>query len=187
MSGKQKQVTLLPHAQDGVSLLANASGTGVSLDDKVLLPRRLRLTLTAFSISIDEADDYGGTKLMTFSDRNVMILGCEVDLELTKGGVTNGLEAATDINVAVGSAIASNSTLSSTMIDIVDTVALTASDLTPALAAHSNDNTTPVSFIADSATAGLYLNLAAAITASDTLLATGTIDVYYIDLGNSAS
>ncbi len=188
MSQKQRQVFIAPLLEDGVSLKQNTKGTGVTLKEEALVPRKLTLTLSSFLISITAALDYAGTKLMGFSDANIMVLGCEVDLELTKGGTTNGLVAATDLNVAVGSAIASNSTLSAAMIDIVDTQALTDSDLTPALEAHSNDNSSAgASFIGDSATAGLWLNLAATITADDTLLADGTITVYYIDLGNLAS
>ena len=33
----------------------------------------------------------------------------------------------------------------------------------------------------------LFLNLAAAITANDTLTCTGTVTVYYVDLGNLSS
>lgn len=188
MSGKQKQVTLMPQLRDGVSLTTAAAAASTTLKDEALVARKLTIVLTDLVIDIDESDDYGGTRLVTFPDANILVLGCEVDLELVKGNTTNGLVLATDMNVAVGSAVASNSTLSAAMIDVVDITALTASDLTPALEVHSNGNSSSgVSPIADSATAGLFLNLAAAITASDTLTCTGTVTVYYLDLGNLSS
>ena len=188
MSAKQRQVTLMSQLRDGASLATAVAAASTTLKDEALVLRKLTIVLDDLVIDIDESDDYGGTRIVTFPDTNVMILGCEVDLELVKGDTSNGLVAATDLDVAVGSAVASNSTLATTMIDVVDKVDLNATDLTPALEAHSNDNSSAgASFIADSATSGLFLNLAAAITASDTLTCTGTVTVYYVDLGNLSS
>lgn len=150
--------------------------------------RQVRLTLSELSVAIAEADDYGGTKICDLPDKNIMILGCECDLVLTKGGTTNGLEAGTDINTAIGTAVASNSTLSGAMVDVVDIVTNTDASLTHDMEAHSQANT-PANMpleVGDGATA-LYLNLAAAITADDAMTASGTIDLYYIDLGNVTS
>ena len=188
MSQKQRQVTLMPQLRDGASLATAAAAASTTLKDEALVVRKLTIVLDNLVIDIDEADDYGGTRLVTFPDANIMILGCEVDLELVKGDEVGGLVEATDLDVAVGSAVASATPLASAMIDVVDKVDLNATDLTPALEAHSNDNSTKeASFIADSATAGLFLNLAAAITTTDTLTCTGTVTVYYVDLGNLSS
>jgi len=169
---------------------AVTAGTGVSATiDQLRMPRFLRLTLASFAIAIAEADDFGGTKLLDLPDSNLLLLGAEINLELTKGGEVGGLVAATDITVGVGTAVASNSTLSSTMVDIFTGVALTATDLTPALAIHSQEDAT-VAYpheIADGAASALYLNLAAAITADDVLTADGTIDLYFVDIGNATS
>lgn len=189
MTAKLRQHTLAPNLSDGVSAETAAPGTGVSLKNLALIPRCLRLTLEDFAISVDEADDFGGTKLCDLPDRNILILGCEIDLVATKGGVTNGLEAATDFGIAVGTAVASNATLSGAMVDVVEEAAITADTLTPDCEAHSADNSTSVLPIplADGASNALYLNVAAAITASDALSIDGTVTVYYLDLGNLSS
>jgi hypothetical protein len=151
--------------------------------------RHARLTLAELSVAITAALDYGGTKICDLPDKNIMILACECDLVLTKGGVTNGLEAATDINTSIGSAVASNATLSGAMVDVIDIVANTDASLTHDMDAHSQANT-PANMpleVADSATSALYLNLAATITADDAMTASGTIDLYYLDLGNVTS
>lgn len=151
--------------------------------------RHVRLTLAELSVAILEANDYGSAKICDLPDKNLMLLACECDLVLTKGGATGGLEAAVDINTAIGTAAASASTLATTMLDVIDVVANTADQLTHTMKAHSQANT-PANMpleIGDSATGALYLNLAAAITADDVMTASGTVDLYFIDLGNVTS
>ncbi len=157
--------------------------------DRERTVRHVRLTLTELSVAITAANDYGGTKICDLPDKNLMILACEVELDLTKAGTTNGLVAATDLTTAVGTVVASNSTLSSTMIDVIDLVVNTAASLTHDMDAHSAANTAPNMplEVADSATSALFLNGAAAITADDTFTASGTIDLFYFDLGNVTS
>lgn len=200
MARKERQHTILDSAQlrelkplTGDSLVSGEAVTPNTLVtttfDRERTVRHVRLTLAELSVAITAALDYGGTKICDLPDKNVMILACECDLVLTKGGVTNGLEAATDINTAIGSAVASASTLATTMVDVIDIVNNTAASLTHDMDAHSQANT-PANMpleLADSATAALYLNLAAAITADDAMTATGTIDLYYLDLGNVTS
>lgn len=189
MVRKENQVVLAPRMQDGITLTTSAPGVGATLSDQVAVPRRLRLTLSGFSIAITAALDYAGTKLVSLPDSNILILGCEADLELVKGEVTNGLEDTTDINVGIGTAVASNATLSSTMQDVLEVAAFTATDASPAYDLHSADNSTSVLPIplADGASNGLWLNLAATITADDALTVSGTVDIFYLDLGNKTS
>lgn len=192
MVRKERQILSAPLLEDGISPARSTwtKGTGVTaIEHKALVPKRIRITLSGFVISITAALDYAGTKLMDLPDSNMLILGCETDLELVKGEVTNGLEAATDINMGVGTAVASNATLSSTMQNVVEVDALTASDASPAWDAQMADNSTtvPPIVLADAAANALYLNLAAAITADDTLTVSGTIDLYVLDIGNLTS
>lgn len=190
-SGSLKSTENLPAAGD--SLVSGETVTPNTLvtltTDRERSVRHVRLTLAELSVAITAANDYGGTKICDLPDKNIMILACECDLVLTKGNVTNGLEADTDINTAIGTAVASASTLATTMIDVVDIVLNTASSLTHDMDAHSQANS-PANMpleVADSASAALYLNLAAAITADDAMTASGTIDLFYFDLGNVTS
>lgn len=167
-----------------------APGTGVAIaSDRIRPVRHVRLELSGFILSIAADDDFGGTKLCDLPDSNITLLAVELDLELVKGGVVNGLVAATDVTVAVGTAVASNSTLSGAMVDVLTGIALTAADLSPALQIHSHADGTldyPIE-LADAATLALFLNAAAAITADDALTISGTVDLYYLDVGNVTS
>jgi len=180
------------------NLIAGSSAAGSTVTpntnvattfDRVRMPRHVRLTLSGFTVSVAEADDYGGTKLCDLPDENLVLLAVEADLELVKGEVTNGLEAATDVTVAIGTAVASNSTLSGAMVDVITGIALTATDASPAFQIHSSADGTlsyPI-LLADGASAALYLNAAASITADDALTVSGTIDLFFVDVGNVTS
>lgn len=191
MAQKFRGEILIPNLKDGLSVVASEPGTGIVLDDKPVLPRRCRLTLSGATLTVLEANDYGSLKLLDLPDRNVMILGVEVDLVLTKQGNTNGIVAATDLDVGVGSAAASNTTLSGAMIDVlekadIDTDAL-AVDYEAVMVGQSTAK--PPVCLADSASLALYLNAVAVagITADSSLSVSGTVDIFYLDLGNKAS
>lgn len=155
---------------------------------KERMVRHVQLTLSALSVAVLEANDYGSAKICDLPDTNLLLMAVETDLVLTKGGTTNGLVAGTALDVAIGTAAASNATLSSTMVNVVEKKDIDTSALAVDFNAHSNDNASSVMPlpIADGATA-LYLNVAAAITADDALTASGTIDLYYLDVGNVTS
>lgn len=165
-------------------------GTGVAATfDRLRATRHVRLTLTGFVVDITAALDYGGTKIVDLPDSNLVLLGIEADLEMVKGEVTNGLEAATDITVAIGTAVASNATLSAAMEDVMDAIAYTASDASPAHQIHSHADAAlsyPI-LLSDAAALALFFNLAATITADDALTISGTIDLYFVDVGNVTS
>ncbi len=150
--------------------------------DRVRYVRHARVTITGLVIAVTAALDYGGEKILDLPDSNILILGAEANLSLAKDGV--GIVAATDVTVGIGTAVASNSTLSAAMIDVL-TEALT-DDVDPALfQLHTNDLATPaLTFADDGAGAALYLNAAATLSADGDLTATGTVDIYYIDTGN---
>lgn len=194
MARKERQALLAPAIVPirGGALAGGAiePNTGVAVtSDQMRAVRRVRLTLTNVVVSVTAANDYGGTKIADLPDTNLLLLATEVDLELVKGGVTNGIVAATDVNVAIGTAVASNATLSGAMVDVMSITALTATDASPAYQAHSQADGTlsyPIE-LADSATLALYLNVAASITADDTITASGTIDLVLIDIGNQTS
>lgn len=153
--------------------------------DRIRYVRTARITLTELAVAVTAANDFGGSKICDLPDSNILILGAEANLSLDKDGT--GIVAATDLVVGIGTAVASNSTLSGAMIDVL-TDALT-DDVDPAIfAQHTNDLSTPaLVFVDDGAAAGLFLNVAATLTVDGSVLATGTIDIYYIDTGNVTS
>lgn len=173
----------------GGSLDPDISAGATLLLDEAVAVRKAVIQLTDFILLFSESDDYIGLKIADMPDSNLLYLSVEVDLELVKGLTTNGLEAVTDLTMAIGTAIASNSTLSSTMQDLVELDLLAATDASPAWKAHSQDQTTiPMPYQRpDVSSNAIYLNLAASGTSDDTLTCTGTVTVYYIDLGNVTS
>lgn len=190
MTEKVRSALLAPNLQDGITVQAiEAQGTGVVGSDNACVPRKLRLTLTNFSISVAAGDDYGGTKLLDLADRNLMLLGMEVDCVVTKQGNTNGIVAATDISMSVGTGVAAATPLAGTAIDVIEATSITADALAVDFEKHSNDQSTAVfpKKIADGASSALYMNIAAAITANSSVSVSGIIDIFYIDLGNLAS
>lgn len=188
MSFQRKQLGRSLNLRDGSPLLTPAIG---GVDFQLLTPYKATLNIPATSFAVTEALDYGSLLLMTWQDRNIHILGMEVDMVLVKGGVTNGLEAAVDLDVALGSAAASAQTLATTMIDYVEKQDLDTDALSLDLEVHVLGQSTATfpKQLADAAANTLYLNVGvpAGITADDAIIASGKIDLYFIDLGNRTS
>ncbi len=189
MSEKIRGPLVVPLLKDGVTVPISEPGTGVRVNDQFCAVRKCRLTLSGFAISVANAQDYGGTKLCDLPDRNMLILGIEVDCVVTKQGNTNGIVAATDITMGVGSAVASNATLSGAMIDYIEGTAITADALAVDFEKHTNDQSTATfpKKVVDAASTALYMNIAAAITADSSVTVDGFVDIFYVDLGNLSS
>ncbi len=189
MSFQIKQVGRSSNLRDGSPLVVPFSTNGV--DYQLVTPQKVTLKLTDQVVSITAALDYGSVELLTWPDRNLHILGMEVDLELVKGNLSTGIVAATDLDVGVGSTAASAQTLATTMIDYLEKQDLDATDVSPALQVNVLGQSTATfpKQLADSATNKLFLNigLPTPVTVDDTVTATGTIDLYVIDLGNGIS
>jgi hypothetical protein len=187
MTLKINQPLLAKNLLDGFTVPVSEAGAAtVAVGDNVHTVRRARLTLTNFSIAVTQALDYGGSKLVDLPDRNMLLLGVEVDCTVVKQGNTNGIVAATDLDMAVGTATASNATLASAMINVIEKVDIDTDALSVAFEAHSNDNATstfPLR-VADGASTALFMNISCAITADSSVTVSGTIDIYYVDLGN---
>ena len=188
MTLKIRQPALIRNLEDGLSVAVSESpASTITIADQAMTVRRARLQITGLSISVTAALDYGSAKIVDLPNRNMLIMGVEVDCTVVKGGVTNGLVAATDLDMAIGTAQASNTTLSSTMVNIVEKKDIDTDALTVTFQGHSNDNATSVApfKVADNASSALYMNVSAPglITANDTLTVTGTVDIYYMDLG----
>ena len=192
MTLKQRQPIRLENIEDGVAKpsLASALSAG-KLDILPAIPYRARLQLSGETLSVDADDDYGSLQLLDLPDRNLAILGLEADLVLTKAGTTNGLEAAVDLDVGIGTAAASAQTLASAMIDLIEKVDVDDNALAVDFEAVMVGQSTaaPPVFIADGASNGIYLNVGvpAGITADDSISVSGWVDLWVVDLGNRAS
>lgn len=189
MSFKSKQLGRLPNLRDGAPLLTPGSGMGV--DVALLTPQKLTLKLSSATLSVTAANDYGSLELLTWPDRNLHILGAEFDLTLVKQGNTNGIIATTDLDVGVGSAAASATTLAGAMIDFLEKQDLDDNALSVDLEVHVLGQSTATfpKQQADGASNKLYLNAVAVggITADSSLSVSGYVDLYVIDLGNRTS
>jgi len=189
MSFKTRQLGRSPALRDGSPLPSHAATMG--LDVQLLTPQKLTLKLDGESLPVLEANDYGSLELLTWQDRNIHILGMEVDLTLVKGGLTNGLITTVDLDVGMGSAAASAATLATTMIDYLEKQDLDTDALSLTLQAHVLGQATATfpKQLADAAANKVYLNvgLPVGITADDAITVTGSIDFYIIDLGNRTS
>lgn len=182
------EVDLVNAAQQGSKPAASAN-VAVTSD----LPRSVRravLTVTDLVVDVAAADNFGSAALFTLPDSNMMLLAVEADLELVKGETADGIVAATDVTVGIGTVATASADLSNAGEDDVLTgVALTATDASPAYQVHSSGDgslTYPIT-IADGASTTVYLNIGASITADDTITAAGTIVVFYLDTGNEVS
>jgi len=195
MTQKINQEVLFAGGLKGSDELAGlpvTPGTGTTVASrKAKAVQHYQLYMSGASIAVDESDDYGSVKICDLPDTNIHLLGVEVNLTLTKGGTTNGIVAATDLDVGVGTAAASATTLATTMIDIIEKADLDTNALAVEFEAHTQGQSTATmpKQIGDGASSALYLNAVAVggITASDTISVTGTVDLYYVDLGNEIS
>jgi hypothetical protein len=172
------------------------AGTGVAITfDYPEAVRHMRLTLTGAVVPVDDSDgEYGGLEILNLPDRNLLILNAEANLSCVKGAVANGIAAGDSVDFGIGTAIASANTLATTMQNVVPktTVATNAATVTFAASTFSAVGTGAAALsVPDTATSKLYLNATTTggslMSADDTITATGTVDLWYIDLGNITS
>lgn len=150
--------------------------------------QHIRLNFTSLVISITDALAYGSALLGYMPNRNFVFVGGELNVtSFVKDGA--GILAAEAPKLAIGTVIASNATLSSTMSNLINGGSTggtaVAGTLTGTFDMHSADNATPgLVFMPNSATLGIYINSSVNPTGDGTITLTGTLDMYFIDLGN---
>jgi hypothetical protein len=188
MTLKIRQPALIRNLEDGISVAVSESPVStITIADQAMTVRRARLQLTNTVISVTGTLDYGSVKIVDLPNRNMLIMGVEVDCTVVKGNAATGIINSTTLDMAIGTAQASSTTLASTMINIIEKKDIDTVALSVAFTGHSNDNATSIApfKIADGASSALYMNVACAtvITVNDTLTVTGTVDIFYMDLG----
>jgi hypothetical protein len=172
----------LPADASVTAALLTSFATGAAFTSSVpgSTIQRLRVTLTAVRVTITDASAYGSVALFTWPNTNLTLINSRFNLVATKDGT--GVTAALTPAVALGSAAASNATLSSTMIDTVDTVTLAG---TIAAAAQKNGPAThALRQIVAGASNKVFLNAAVNPAADGYIDFSGTADFDFIDLGN---
>lgn len=184
LGGPVPNLVFVPNA-----LLAPAAGGTVEETRNIAEGiQHLTLTLTNLKVTVLDANAYGGTLLGYLPNKNFIFLGGKMNLTYAKDGT--GILSTENPKAALGTVVASNSTLSSTMINLINGGAGGTSlgaTLTGTLQIQSNDNVTAIPYVgvADSATSGLFLNLSVNPTTDGYVLFSGTIDLWYIDLGGT--
>jgi len=145
----------------------------------------VRLTLTNVKIPVTSALAYGSLKIAAFPVTNILLVGCEANLTLVKGGIATGIVSATGVDVALGTVAASNTELTSTMANILALQECDAGLITDTVQAHSLAATPVFTGIVDDV-AAVFLNVApdGAISVDDSVTFSGTVDLFYFDLGN---
>lgn len=173
-----------PAARDGSLPSVPAATVVLAVDSDLQVPvRRARFTITNGVLSVADANDYGSFKMVDLPTNPIAILAAKIDMVLTKDGV--GYIAATDLDIAVGTAAATNTTLATTMLNVINKADYDASAIAPVVQQHSASNTSPAPLVLPSGAKALYLNAAGVTETSQsaTLTINGTLDLTWMDLG----
>lgn len=175
----------------GGTLGTHVSTSGVSyLHKQVGFLYQTQITLSALAQSVVNGTEYQGTKIWTFPEGRILVLGTTATLQqTTTSDPTTTLNAGVTGAIALGTATASNVSLTSTMVDLLPSTAFTSSStinvagtaVKAALAASAQfDGTTTAKPV--------YLNTAFATTtdvdadAAQTI--SGTILITWVHLGD---
>lgn len=164
-------------ARGGYTDLVNAVDGG--------LIQKLSYTLDGAIISVDADDDYGSYKVDDLPNSNFIVVGARVDITAEKDGT--GIGASTQPVFGVGSAPASNSTLSGAMVNFLDGVALATANPAPVERSVNQNSSPGLLFLDAGASNGIYLNAALAISADGSLEVDGTVEVWVLELGGPAA
>jgi len=179
MVHKSKTPTLLPNAKVDNALLGAGrhltpnSASGILASQKALLPRKAVFKIDT-TITVTAALDYGSVKLCDLPTGTSLILGARCNGVVTGTGTGFVPE---NVDVAVGTAAASNVALTSTMANVLSQLngtAVTGVVQGANSAALEVEGTTP----------DLFLNASVALSTDGTVRFVGTIEVMYLDLGD---
>lgn len=163
-----------------------AVGTGVTAVEKVPQVHQTVLTL-ANTVTLTDATtngNEGSAVIYTFPVGNILILGAVSDLVLTagSGGVTDTAAVVSSLGSV---AAAADATLTGTEANIIPS---TTSTLTGGIGAMNGQSTAPVTLDGTASAAVCRLNLAvpdAGSSANDTMVATGTVTLTWVNLGDN--
>lgn len=161
---------------------------GVPMTQRMAQFQHARITLAAESIAVVDATTagaHGGLELLTFPEGQILIVAVKTDLAILAG--SGGIGDDADVVAALGTVIVAtnNAALTTTEADIIASTAITLT-----AGAVDFNAATIAAGIALDGTAGaksVFLNFAvpdADSSADDTLAVTGTIDLFWLLLGD---
>jgi len=167
------------------------SAGAVSAFDVPVTIRRHRIELSSVLVTVTAATDFAGVAIANLPDRNILIL----QAELVGSAVFSGDYANDDDPViGVGTAVAAANPIATTAVNVIPATTLTniVKDAATPVAASFVGSTGAISglLVADTATTQLFFNVSSPDTqlaADGTCRFTGTLDIWYVDLGNVGS
>jgi hypothetical protein len=161
---------------NGTAVTPN-SASGITLANFSRPARIAKLTLTATSVAILAANDYGSVKLCDLPEGFLAIVGVKADLVVTGSAVITDV---TVVDYAVG-------TVALTSIDFSNAGEdnLIAEGDVAALGVLEASSTAALSgpVMLDAGAKAIYLNLQAAIATNSAVTVSGTVEVMYLELG----
>lgn len=152
---------------------------------------RTRLTLTDMPQTVTNGTEYQSTQLYDFPEGRIYVLGTVSTLaQKTTSTLASTLNTGSTGAIALGTAAASSTTLTSTMVDLAPSTAFTSSSTINVAGTAVSPILTAAAYFDGTATAkDMYLNSAYATTTDvdgdATQTWTGTIDVIWILIGDT--
>lgn len=148
------------------------------------------LTLDNVAQTVVNGTEYQGTKLFTFPEGRILVLGTTATLkQKTTSTLASTLNASSTGAIALGTATASSTTLTSTMVDLLPSTAFTSSaTVNVAGTAVSAALASSAQFDGTSTAKSVYLNTAYATTTDvdgdATQTISGTVVICWVNLGD---
>lgn len=132
-------------------------------------------------LNVAAADDFGSVLVSTLPNTDLIIFAAAMNVSVVKSA--DGIGVAGEPVISLGTAPAAANPLTGTMLDILTGIATPAAN--PGVAAGNTTSNTPpgIHFLAGGSSNGLYLNTAISIVADGSLLLTGSVSLWTIDLG----
>ena len=150
----------------------------------------VKLTLDNVPQTVVNGTEYQGTKIYTFPEGRILVLGGTATLrQKTTSALASTLNASSTGAIALGTATASNVSLTSTMVDLLPSTAFTSSaTVNVAGTAVSAALAASAQFDGTSTAKSMYLNTAYATTTDvdgdATQTISGTINIVWVFLGD---
>lgn len=169
--------------------IAPATGLNAVKEEQFGPLHRTTFNLTAFPIAVTDALAYAGVQLFDFPAGRLYVVGATASLRFKRVSAASTINDSASMTWAVGTATASNITLSSTMVDLIPK---TTKALSEAVGAYNTASTavlaSPAVFDGTSTAKDIFLNVGfetnTEIDADAVLNATGNITITWIDLGD---
>lgn len=163
---------------DPERLTVGAAGTNVTAVEKVNGSiRQTTLTLTAVAQAVVNGTEYQSSKIYDFPLGVITVLSCNFTIaQTTTSVIADTLNSGAVGAISLGSAAATNTTLSGAMVNVAPSTAFASSaTINVAGTAVSNTISTPASLNGSATAADLYLNTAYATTGEVDADATQTL------------